>query len=110
MHLEKTRAFYDKHGSRTIILGRFVPFVRTFAPFVAGLDAMEYRRFFPASLIGAVIWVTVCTGAGYLFGRIPWVEQNFSVAILGVVGLSFVSIIVELINGRVKARRQAQEP
>ena len=109
-HLEKTRAYYEKHGTKTIILGRFVPIVRTFAPFVAGLDAMEYRKFLPASIIGAVTWVTVCTGAGYLFGRVPWVEQNFSLAILVVVFLSFTGVFVEFVRARAKARRQARNP
>lgn len=107
-HLEKTRAFYDRHGSKTIILGRFVPIVRTFAPFVAGLDSMEYRKFLPASVIGALTWVTLCTGAGYLFGRIPWVEQNFSIAIMGVVALSFVGILAEVVKSKLKARRQSR--
>ncbi len=108
-HLAKTRAFYEKHGTKTIILGRFVPIVRTFAPFVAGLDAMDYRKFVVASAIGAVSWVTICVGAGYLFGRIPWVEENFSFAIMGVVALSFLGVFIELAKARLKARRQAKE-
>lgn len=104
-HLTKTREFFDKHGAKTIIIGRFVPFVRTFAPFVAGLDSMEYPRFLRASIVGAVTWVSVCTLAGYLFGQIKWVEDNFSIAIIGVVLLSFIGIIIEAIRARAKRRK-----
>ncbi len=104
-HLVATRAFFDKHGSKTIIIGRFVPFVRTFAPFVAGLDSMDYRRFLTASIIGAVTWVSVCTLAGYFFGTIPWVEQHFEIAIIGVIALSMVSIFVEVVKSRRKRRK-----
>ena len=104
-HLVATRAFFDKHGRKTIIIGRFVPFVRTFAPFVAGLDSMEYSKFVQASVIGAVTWVSVCTLAGYFFGTIPWVEQNFEIAIVGVVALSMVSIFVEVVKSRRKRRK-----
>lgn len=101
-HLVTTRAFFDKHGSKTIIIGRFVPFVRTFAPFVAGLDSMEYSKFVLASIIGAVTWVSVCTLSGYFFGTIPWVEQNFEIAIIGVIALSMVSIVIEVVKSRRK--------
>lgn len=104
-HLVKTREFFDKHGAKTIIIGRFVPFVRTFAPFVAGLDAMEYPRFLRASIIGTASWVSICTLAGYLFGRIKWVEENFSIAIIIVVALSFIGIIVEALKARSKRRK-----
>ena len=105
-HLTKTREFFDRHGTKTIVIGRFVPFVRTFAPFVAGLDSMEYPRFLRASVVGAVTWVSVCTLAGYMFGRIKWVEDNFSIAIAGVVLLSFVGIAVEAVRARAKRRKE----
>lgn len=104
-HLVTTREFFDKHGKKTIIIGRFVPFVRTFAPFVAGLDSMEYSKFLPASIIGAITWVSVCTLAGYFFGTIPVVEDNFEFAVLGVIGLSMVSIVVEVVKSRRKRRK-----
>jgi membrane-associated protein len=109
-YLEKTREFYERHGRKTIIIGRFVPIVRTFAPFVAGMDAMEYGRFVPASAVGAVVWVSVCVLSGYFFGRIPWVEQNFEIVILGVIGLSLVGIFVEFFRSRAGRRRATQEP
>ena len=109
-YLEKTRHFYERHGRKTIIIGRFVPIVRTFAPFVAGMDAMEYRSFVGASAVGAVVWVSVCVLSGYFFGRIPWVEQNFELVILGVIGLSVVGIVVEFIRSRAESRRRPSEP
>lgn len=104
-HLVKTREFFDRHGSKTIIIGRFVPFVRTFAPFVAGLDSMDYAKFLPATIIGAVTWVSVCTLSGYFFGTIPWVEQNFEIAIIGVIALSMVSIVFGAVKSRIKRRK-----
>lgn len=99
-HLEKTRAFYDRHGRRAIILGKFVPFARTLAPFVAGLDAMPYDRFLPASILASVVWVAVCVGGGHLFGGIPFVRDHFGEIILGVIGLSVAAIVVEALRGR----------
>jgi membrane-associated protein len=109
-YLEKTRQFYERHGRKTIIIGRFVPIVRTFAPFVAGMDAMEYRRFVGASAIGAVVWVSVCVLSGYFFGRIPWVAANFELVILGIIGLSVLGILIEFLRTRAEARRQPPEP
>lgn len=109
-YLEKTREFYARHGRKTIIVGRFVPIVRTFAPFVAGMDAMEYRRFVGASAIGAVVWVSVCVLSGYYFGRIPWVVKNFELVIIGIIGLSVVGIFVEFVRSRAEAKRKPAEP
>jgi membrane-associated protein len=109
-YLEKTREFYERHGRKTIIIGRFVPIVRTFAPFVAGMDAMDYRRFVGASAVGAVVWVCVCVLAGYFFGRIPWVERNFELVIFGIIGLSLVGIFVEFLRSRRERRRQPVGP
>lgn len=95
-HLTKTHAFFERHGAKTIILARFVPIVRTFAPFVAGMGAMEYRRFIGYSLAGSGLWVTVCVGAGYLFGMIPAVRDNFSMAVLGMIGVSLVPAVIEV--------------
>lgn len=104
-HLVKTRKFYDKHGTKTIVIGRFVPIVRTFAPFVAGMDAMEYRRFVVASAVGAVTWVSVCVLSGYFFGRIPWVERNFEAVIIGVILLSMSGLFVEIVRSRMAKRK-----
>jgi membrane-associated protein len=108
-YLEKTREFYDRHGTKTVVIGRFVPIVRTFAPFVAGMDAMAYPRFLVASAVGAIAWVGLCVLSGYFFGRIPWVEQNFALAILMVIGLSLVGIFVEFARSRIKLRRERRE-
>lgn len=96
--LDKTRHYYEKHGTKTIILGRFVPIVRTVAPFVAGMDAMPFSKYLPRCILGSFIWVWVCVGAGYLLGEIPWVHDNFEKVIIGVVILSVVGIAMEIIR------------
>lgn len=108
-HLEKTRAFFEIHGPKAIIIGRFVPIVRTVAPFVAGMDGMPLRWFFPLSVIAAVTWVFLCTGAGFLLGGIPFVQQHFSEVLLGVVFLSVALFGLETLRHRAKAKREARE-
>jgi membrane-associated protein len=106
-HLDRTHAFYEKHGGKTIIIARFMPIVRTFAPFVAGVGAMEYRRFAMFNITGAVIWIALFVYAGYFFGNIPAVEHNFTLVILAII---FVSILPGLIEfARHKLRRPATE-
>ncbi len=95
-HLEQTNEFFRKHGGKTIILARFVPIVRTFAPFVAGVGKMNYGKFISYNVIGGVLWVAVCTMAGYFFGNISFIKDNFSIVIIGVVAISLVPILVEL--------------
>lgn len=97
-YLEKTHAFYEKHGGKTIILARFVPIVRTFAPFVAGVGEMHYRTFLFYNVIGAFIWVTSLMSAGYLFGNIPVVERNFEYVVIGIVLFSLLPMVFEYIN------------
>lgn len=94
-HLEKTQRFFEKHGGKAIIYARFVPIVRTFAPFVAGVGTMSYGRFLAFNVIGAVLWVVGFVGAGALFGNIPWVKANFSKVILGIIVLSVMPIAWE---------------
>ena len=94
-HLEKTHAFYEKYGPKTIVLARFVPIVRTFAPFVAGAGAMNYRTFIVYNIAGAVAWVTLMLGSGYLLGGIPFVKERFELIVIGIVILSVLPMVVE---------------
>lgn len=89
-HLRRTQVFYDKYGGVTIIIGRFVPIIRTFAPFLAGVAGMTYRKFLSYNVIGAVLWISSLVYAGYLFGNIPWVKQNLSLIVLGIVLVSLI--------------------
>ncbi|BBO23005.1 MAG: membrane protein [Chthonomonadaceae bacterium] len=104
-HLDRTHAFFERYGGKTIILARFVPIVRTFTPFVAGMGAMTFSRFIVYSVSGALLWVVVCVGAGYLFGRIPVVRDNFAVAVLGIIGVSLIPAAIEFIRHRRRAAR-----
>ena len=99
-HLLRTQKFYERHGGKTIVLARFVPIVRTFAPFVAGVGGMNYPRFLAYNVGGAALWVTLFTLAGYFFGNIPAVRSNFTLVILAIVGLSVIPIVVEMLRGR----------
>jgi membrane-associated protein len=99
-YLDRTHAFYEKHGGKTIILARFVPIIRTFAPFVAGVGAMSYPRFIAYNIVGAVLWVGLFVPAGYFFGNIPTVRKNFTLVILAIIALSVVPIALEAIRTR----------
>lgn len=105
-YLDKTHAFYERHGGKTIILARFVPIVRTFAPFVAGVGTMDYRKFLAYNVVGGVVWVTLFVAAGYLFGNIPAVKERFSLVILGIIVVSVLPIALEMLKGW-KAKRTA---
>lgn len=94
-HLEKTQRFYEKYGKKTIIIARFIPIVRTFAPFMAGMARMRYRDFFTYNVVGGLAWVGFFTFAGYFFGQLPWVQDNLEKVILGIVALSFVPPVFE---------------
>jgi membrane-associated protein len=99
-HLVRAQEFYDKHGGKTIILARFIPILRTFAPFVAGVGQMRYRRFVIFNFTGAVAWVTTFTVAGYQFGNIPAVKRNFQYVILAIIVLSVLPVVWEFIRVR----------
>lgn len=95
-HLERTKVFYLKHGGKTLILARFAPIVRTFAPFVAGVGKMPYPRFLAFSVAGGFLWITICLGAGFAFGNIPVVKKHFELVVLGIVAVSLLPMAIEL--------------
>lgn len=99
-HLERTEQFYNKYGSRAVIIARFVPIVRTFAPFVAGIGKMPYPRFILFSSIGSILWVTVCLGAGVMFGEMEVVKKHFELVVLGVIGVSLLPLVFEVVKAR----------
>ncbi|HEY7480066.1 MAG TPA: DedA family protein [Gemmatimonadales bacterium] len=99
-YLDRTHAFYEKHGGKTIIIARFVPIIRTFAPFVAGVGAMSYPRFITYNIVGAVLWVGLFVPAGYFFGNIPVVRENFTLVILAIIAISVLPIALEAIKAR----------
>jgi membrane-associated protein len=97
-YLERTHAFFEKHGVVAIILTRFAPILRTFAPFVAGVGQMSYTRFMVLNTTGGVLWVGLFVGAGYFFGNLPQVKHNFSLVILGIIAVSFLPIAIEMLK------------
>ncbi len=108
-HLVRTQRFYEKHGGKTIVLARFVPIVRTFAPFVAGVGRMRYVRFWVYNAAGGVLWVVSLTLLGYFFGTIPLVKENFTIAILAIVALSVAPVFVEIWKARAQRSRAAAD-
>ena len=98
--LEKTHQFYERHGGKTLVISRFLPLLRTFAPFVAGVGAMHYPRFAAYNLFGAVLWVLSLTLAGYFFGNLPWVQRNLSAVIVGIIVVSLIPAIVGWLRQR----------
>ena len=99
-NLVKTQAFYEKHGGKTIVLARFVPIIRTFAPFVAGVGRMDYRQFLWFNVLGGFLWVVLCTLAGYFFGNVPVVKENFELVVVGIVLVSVLPIAWEMWSAR----------
>jgi membrane-associated protein len=106
-YLDRTHEFFERYGGKTIILARFIPIVRTFAPFVAGIGAMTYTRFVIYNVVGGVAWVGICVGAGYLFGGLEVVKSNFSLVILAIVFVSILPGVVEFVRIRRAARVRA---
>jgi membrane-associated protein len=97
-YLDRTHTYYEKHGGKTLIIARFVPIVRTFAPFAAGIGTMTYRNFIGYCIAGAVLWVTTITTAGYLLGSHPWVKANFELVVFGIIGFSLLPIVYQFIK------------
>ena len=104
-HIKETKKFFDKYGGKTIIIARFMPFIRTFAPFVAGVGKMSYGQFFSYNVIGGILWVFIATLAGYFFGNIKFVRENFSLVIIGVVLISLIPIVVEILRKKLKRNK-----
>ena len=99
-HLAQAHAFFERYGGKAVVLGRFVPIVRTFVPFVAGAGAMTYSTFALYNVLGAVLWVGVCVSLGYLFGNVPIVKQNFSLVMLGIIFVSVLPAVFEILKHR----------
>lgn len=105
-HIDETQEFYKKHGGKTIFLARFVPIVRTFAPFVAGVGKMDYKKFIEYNISGGFVWVFGFTLLGYFFGNIPFVKDNFSIVVLAIIGLSVAPIIYEFAKAKLSKKKK----
>jgi membrane-associated protein len=105
-HVERTHKFYEKYGAKTIIIARFVPIIRTFAPFVAGIGDMGYKRFLQYNVIGGIGWISICMLGGYLFGNIEFVKHNFSLVMLGIVIVSILPAVIEYIRYKLSSKSE----
>jgi len=103
-YIDRTQGFYDEYGGRTLVIARFVPIVRTFAPFVAGVGKMAYPRFIAFCIGGGVLWVTLLTLAGYFLGSQPFVKNNFELVIFAIIGISLLPMVVEVVRARMKKK------
>lgn len=109
-HLERTQRFYEKHGGKTILLARFVPIVRTFAPFVAGIGKMRYGYFISYNVFGGILWTAMFLFAGYFFGQLPFVQHNFELIVIAIVLVSVIPAVVEYIKARNEKPIEATQP
>lgn len=107
-YLIRTQEFYERHGGKTVIIARFVPIIRTFAPFVAGIGSMNYLRFITYNVGGGILWVAVCLFFGYIFGNIPFVKRNFSLVILAIIFISILPGLIEILRHRARSRSLKQ--
>jgi membrane-associated protein len=108
-HLDKTQEFYEKYGGKAIILARFIPIIRTFAPFVAGIGTMKYRNFIAYNVIGGIAWVAIFTFLGYFFGNIEFVKKNFELVIFAIIFISFIPPVLEVLKARKEGKEAAQK-
>lgn len=106
-HLEKTHLFYEKHGGKTIIYARFIPIIRTFAPFVAGIGKMTYKHFISFNVIGAALWATLFVYAGYFFGSLAFVQKHFSLIVIAIIILSLVPLLIEWLKHHLKKTKKS---
>lgn len=102
-HLERTKLFFDRYGKKTILLARFIPIIRTFAPFVAGVGKMQYRTFLSYNIVGGVVWVALFLFAGFFFGAIPFVKDNLTTIVFSIIIISFIPVVLEYVKRRKKA-------
>jgi len=107
-YLDQTHKFYEKHGGKTIILARFIPIVRTFAPFVAGIGAMNYSKFILYNVVGGILWVSIFTLGGYFFGSLPFVKDNFTIVILAIIAISVLPAVFEFVKEHLRAKREGE--
>ena len=108
-YLIKAQTFYDKHGSMTIVISRFIPIIRTFAPFVAGIGEMEYSKFIPYNLLGGGLWVSLFLGGGYLFGNLPFIKNHFSYVLIAIIIISLLPGIMVFIKEKRKVKEEDNE-
>jgi membrane-associated protein len=101
-HLERTQAFFDRHGGKTLVIARFAPILRTFAPFVAGIGQMPYRRFLAFSVTGGLLWISLFVFGGFLFGNLPVIKQNFKLVIIGVIAVSLLPPLIEIVKHKLQ--------
>lgn len=100
--IEEAQVFFDKYGGKTIAIGRFMPIIRTFVPFVAGGSQMAFMKFFRYDVIGSILWVTLCCGVGYFFGNIAVVREHFSLVVLGIIGVSLIPMVITAVKSQMK--------
>lgn len=105
-YLIRTHEFYERHGGKTIIIARFIPIIRTFAPFVAGIGSMTYWRFIVYNIAGGLLWVSICLFFGYLFGNIPIIKRNFSLVIIAIIFISILPGLIEILRQKIKNRSE----
>ena len=108
-YLNKAQNFYKKHGSMTIVLGRFIPIIRTFVPFVAGIGKMKYSNFITYNILGGFLWVTLMLGGGYFFGGLPFIKDHFSFVVIAIISMSAIPVIVAFINSKSHASNREED-
>jgi membrane-associated protein len=104
-YLIRTQNFYNKNGGKTIILARFIPIIRTFAPFVAGIGKMKYSKFIGFNILGGILWTALFVFTGFFFGNIPFIKSNFSLVIFAIIALSLVPVVIEFFRGRIRHQK-----